>query len=137
MQHNRRKFLSKAALALAATGASAALLPASAADAPANNLFVHHVYFWLKNKDSKEDKAKLLEGLQALSKVKTIKMFHIGQPADTNRDVIDRSYALSWLLMFDNKVAQESYQVDPIHLDFIKAYSHLWERVVVYDSVDA
>src|SRR5919112_156193 len=105
MQHNRRKFLSKATLTLAATAASAALLPAAAADAPAKNMFVHHVYFWLKNSDSKEDKAKLLEGLQALSKVKTIKMFHIGQPADTNRDVIDRSYAVSWLLMFENKAA--------------------------------
>ena len=136
MQQNRRKFLSKAALTLAATGASATLLPAMAASTPANNIFVHHVYFWLKNKDSKEDKAKLLEGLKTLSKVKTIKMFHIGQPADTNRDVIDRSYAVSWLLMFENKAAQDSYQVDPIHLDFVKNYSHLWQKVVVYDSVD-
>jgi hypothetical protein len=137
MQQNRRKFLAKAALTLAATGASAALIPAMAASAPVKNMFVHHVYFWLKNKDSKEDKAKLLEGLQTLSQVKTIKMFHIGQPADTARDVIDRSYAVSWLLMFENKTAQDSYQVDPIHLDFIKNYSHLWQKVVVYDSVDA
>jgi hypothetical protein len=136
MQQNRRKFLSKAALTLAATGASATLLPAMAAKAPANNIFVHHVYFWLKNQDSKEDKAKLLEGLKALSGVKTVKMFHIGQPADTNRDVIDRSYAVSWLLMFENKAAQESYQVDPIHLNFVKNYSHLWQKVIVYDSVD-
>lgn len=136
MQQNRRKFLSKAALTLAATGASAALTPAIAGNAPAKGIFVHHVYFWLKKPDSKEDKAKLLEGLNGLSKVKTIKMFHIGQPADTNRDVIDRSYAVSWLLMFENKTAQDSYQVDPIHLDFVKNYSHLWQKVVVYDSVD-
>lgn len=135
MQQNRRKFLSKAALAVTASGASA-MLPAMAANAPAKNMFVHHVYFWLKNPDSKEDKAKLLEGLQGLSKVKTIKMFHVGQPADTNRDVIDRSYALSWLLIFENKAAQDSYQTDPIHLDFVKNYSHLWQKVIVYDSVD-
>ena len=135
MQQNRRKFLSKAAMTIAATGA-AATLPAMAAPAPAKSMFVHHVYFWLNNKDSQEDKAKLLEGLRGLSKVKTIKMFHIGQPADTNRDVIDRSYAVSWLLMFENKAAQESYQVDPIHLEFVKNYSHLWQKVVVYDSVD-
>ncbi|HEY8897922.1 MAG TPA: Dabb family protein, partial [Niastella sp.] len=57
------------------------------------NKFIHHVYFWLKNTDSREDRAKLVEGLQKLSKVQTIRSFHIGQPAGTSRDVIDSSYA--------------------------------------------
>jgi len=100
------------------------------------NKFIHHVYFWLKNAGSKEDKAKLVEGLQKLSKVTTIKWFHIGQPADTNRDVIERSYAISWCLLFDNAADQESYQSDPIHLKFVEECSHLWSKVIVYDSVD-
>jgi hypothetical protein len=100
------------------------------------DLFVHHVYFWLKEPQSKEAAAKLVEGLEGLSKVKTIKMFHIGRPADTNREVIDRSYAISWLVLFRNKADQDAYQVDPIHLKFVEQYSHLWSRVVVYDSVD-
>ena len=66
------------------------------------DIFVHHVYFWLKNKDSKDDLNKLIAGLKKLSAVKPIKQFHIGKPADTNRDVIDRSYAVSWLAFFDN-----------------------------------
>lgn len=122
-------------MGLAATGLFPALQAAGAQGT--KSMFVHHVYFWLKNPDSKEDKAKLLEGLRKLATVKTIENYHIGQPADTNRDVIDRSYAVSWLLMFKNKTAQDSYQVDPIHLEFIKNYSHLWQKVVVYDSVDA
>jgi Stress responsive A/B Barrel Domain len=100
------------------------------------NLFVHHVYFWLKEPQSKEVAAKLVEGLEGLSKVKTIQMFHIGKPADTNRDVIDRSYAISWLVLFKDKADQDAYQVDPIHLKFVEQYSHLWAKVVVYDSVD-
>jgi hypothetical protein len=131
---NRRSFLAKTSAAIAVAGASA-LIPAAAA-APAKNMFIHHVYFWLKQPASKEDRAKLVEGLNKLSQVSTIKMFHIGQPADTNRDVIDRSYAISWMLVFKDKAAQESYQTDPIHLAFIKNYSHLWSKVVVYDSVD-
>lgn len=134
MQQNRRTFLSRAALAVAATGAAS--LSAQAAATPAKAGFIHHVYFWLKNPDSKEDKAQLLEGLRTLSKVKSIQHFYIGQPADTNREVIDRSYAVSWLLFFTNKADQDRYQVDPIHLDFVKNYSHLWQKVVVYDSVD-
>jgi hypothetical protein len=104
---------------------------------PAKNMFVHHVYFWLKNPGSREDLAKLQEGLQKLSKVKTIRTFHIGRPADTNREVIDRSYAISWLLIFDSPEAQEQYQKDPIHLAFVADYASLWSKVIVYDSVDA
>lgn len=127
--------MSKTGLLAAAAGLTAVTGQAALA-APKKGLFVHHVYFWLKNPGSADDRAKLVEGLQKLSKVKTIKFFHIGQPADTNREVIDRSYALSWLAFFSNKAKQDSYQTDPIHLDFVKNYSHLWEKVVVYDSVD-
>jgi Stress responsive A/B Barrel Domain len=102
----------------------------------AKNMFVHHVYFWLKNPQSKDDKAKLVAGLEKLSRVKTIDMFHIGQPAGTNREVIDSSYAVSWLLVFKDKASQDLYQVDPIHLKFIEECSSLWQKVVVYDSID-
>ncbi len=102
----------------------------------AKNTFIHHVYFWLKNPTSESDRQKLIEGLQKLSKVKTIKSFHIGKPAATNRDVIDTSYSVSWMLMFEDAASQESYQVDPIHLNFVETCKDLWQKVVVYDSID-
>lgn len=104
---------------------------------PTQNVFVHHVYFWLANEGNKEDKKALIAGLQKLSTVKTIKFFHIGEPAGTNRDVIDTSYDVSWLLFFENKADQDSYQVDPDHLKFVAECKHLWKEVVVYDSVSA
>lgn len=100
------------------------------------NIFIHHVYFWLKNPGNATDRDKLVEGLTKLSKVKTIRQFHIGKPADTNREVIDTSYAVSWFVLFDNAKDQASYQTDPIHLKFVEDYSHLWQKVIVYDSVD-
>ena len=99
------------------------------------NLFIHHVYFWLENTGSKNDHAALLAGLQALSKVPSIKQFHIGVPADTNRDVIETSYEFSWLAVFNTKEEQDAYQVDPIHLHFVDTCKHLWKKVIVYDSV--
>ena len=99
-------------------------------------MFVHHVYFWLKNTGSVEDREALIAGLRKLSKVRTIREFHIGAPAGTSRDVIDTSYSVSWMLMFDTPEDQESYQVDPIHLQFVKECSSLWSKVVVYDSID-
>lgn len=100
------------------------------------DVFLHHVFFWLNNPSSKEDKDKLIEGLTKLSIVKTIKHFHIGQPAETNRGVIERSYAVSWFVQFDNAADQDSYQTDPVHLKFIDECKHLWSKVIVYDSVD-
>lgn len=136
LQHSRRSFLSALGKVAAFTGLASTLTAGAVQAKTPKKGFVHHVYFWLKNPDSQEDKAKLIEGLKKLSNVKTIREYHIGVPADTNREVIDSSYALSWLLMFDDKAAQDSYQTDPIHLAFVKEYSHLWDKVVVYDSVD-
>lgn len=99
--------------------------------------FVHHVYFWLNNPGSAEDWQQLKAGLEKLKAVKSIRMAHIGVPADTNRGVIDRSYSLSWLLFFDNAADQEGYQSDPIHLEFVRTCSHLWSKVLVYDSLPA
>ncbi len=99
------------------------------------NSFVHHVYFWLKNPDSKEDLQKLVEGLQALSVVKEIKAFHIGKPAPTNREVIDSSYAVSWLNVFETEEDERIYQSHPLHLKFIADCSMLWQKVIVYDSL--
>ena len=101
-----------------------------------NSTFIHHVYFWLNNPDSKTDFGQLVAGLHKLSAVKTIKTFNIGKPADTSRDVIDSSYSISWLLLFNNKADQDSYQTDPIHLKFVDECKHLWKKVVVYDTVN-
>jgi len=100
------------------------------------NVFVHHVYFWLKNPGNAEDQTKLIDGLRKLTKVSTIKSYQIGVPADTDRGVIDRSYSASWLLIFENKADQDSYQIDPLHLKFVEECSGLWSKVVVYDSVN-
>jgi len=100
------------------------------------NIFIHHVFFWLKNPNAKEDLDALVEGLNKLSNVQTIRQFHIGKPAATDRAVIDSSYSVSWCLIFNSAEDQDRYQVDPIHLNFVKECSHLWSKVVVYDSVD-
>jgi hypothetical protein len=100
------------------------------------NTFIHHVYFWLKNPESAADKAALVDGLKKLSKVETIRQFHIGEPADTHRDVIERSYSISWMLIFDSLEDEEIYQPHPIHKKFVEECSHLWSKVVVHDSVN-
>lgn len=132
---SRRNFIKTAATSAAALPLAGTISPESKPKTM-KNIFVHQVYFWLKNPGSESDKAKLIEGLNMLTKVKTIKSYHIGVPAGSSRDVVDGSYSISWLTIFKNKAAQDAYQVDPIHLKFVQDYKHLWSKVIVYDSID-
>src|SRR5579859_83896 len=97
---------------------------------------VHHVFFWLKDPTSTQDRDKLVEGLKTLSGIPVIRQLHIGLPAGTEeRDVVDASWQVSELMAFDDLAGQAAYQDHPIHLDFVRNYSHLWEKVTVYDAV--
>jgi len=97
---------------------------------------VHHVFFWLKNPNSKEDLAKLLSGIRGLAKIETVRGIHVGVPASTEkRDVIEASYSASELLFFDDVEGEKTYQVHPLHQKFIADHAHLWNRVMVFDSV--
>ena len=129
----RRKFIGEAVLAAGTVLVSSSFKTNKTME---DKNFIHHVYFWLKNAGSAEDTEKLIAGLKKLSNVKTIGSYHIGKPADTNREVIDRSYSVSWCLFFKNKADQDSYQTDPIHLKFVEECSSLWTKVIVYDSID-
>ncbi len=99
------------------------------------NLFIHHVYFWLKNPVTPEVRGRFEKGLNNLVTIDTIVDYNIGVPAGTNREVIDGSYTYSLLVTFKNRKDQDIYQTHPTHLKFIEDCSSLWERVVVYDSV--
>ncbi len=99
MNQNRRNFLSKIGIAALAAPFLSSFKNKSNSN-KMKNVFLHHVYFWLNNPASIEDRDKLAEGLTKLATVKSIKDFHIGKPADTNRDVIERGYAISWFVQF-------------------------------------
>ena len=132
-KQNRRKFITLSALL--GTGFSALAIPLLREKA--KKQVVHHVFFWLKNPGSKEDLNKLLEGLKTLKKIESVRKIHIGVPASTEqRSVVDSSYSASELLFFDDLAGQKKYQDHPVHLKFVETCSHLWEKVVVYDTVD-
>ncbi|MBD1383829.1 Dabb family protein [Mucilaginibacter rigui] len=136
---NRRKFITTAATVAAGTVVASAM-PSIIATKTMTNRYpiVHHALFWLKNPDSKEDRDKLVAGVKALGKIETIKELHVGIVASTEkRDVVDNSWGVSEVMFFADLEGQATYQNHPIHQEFIKKHSHLWEKVVVYDAIDA
>ncbi len=135
MSTSRRSFI--AAAATLAVSKAAPNAGASTAVTTYPKL-VHHVFFWLKNPESKEDLARLLAGLRTLTKIETVRGAHFGVPASTEkREVVDNSYSASEILFFDDAAGQKVYQDHVIHKKFVADCSHLWERVVVYDAVSA
>lgn|SRR4051812_12648376 len=134
MKQTRRTFIASAAVLSAGVASGMSL---TSMEKKPKKLLAHHVFFWLKNRDSKEDLAKLLEGLRTLEKIESVRAIHIGVPASTEpRPVVDSSYQASELILFDDVAGQDIYQVHPIHKKFVENYAHLWEKVIVYDSTD-
>jgi len=129
----RRKFIATTAL-----GTSLVLLNNSSNAAENINAeeITHYVLFWLKKDlDEKEinDFAGFFELLKAIPVVTTLRY---GRAAKTNqREVVDNSFTYNLVATFKNMADINVYENHPIHLDAIKKYSHLWDKVVVHDSV--
>lgn len=132
---NRRSFIRKIT-GLGITTALFSIAIPSRAKSPGKKYFIHHVFFWLKNPEDTEIRKTFEKALSELGTVETIQFLHIGKPADTNRDVIDNTYHYSFLAGFKDKKGHDVYQDHPVHDKFRNEYSHLWTKVLVYDSVN-
>ena len=101
---------------------------------PTDQTFVHNVYFWLKEGITAEEEKAFLTGLVSLKGIESIGQFYYGPPAGTPRDVVDNSYDYALSIHFNDKAAQDAYQVDPTHLAFVEKLADSWRKVQVYDN---
>ena len=101
-------------------------------------MFVHTVYFWLKDGTSEASRLQLLEDCRTLlSQIPTVRKLYAGPPANTPREVVDNSYACGLTVLFDDVAGHDVYQDHPLHLDFIERNKEHWARVQVYDHLHA
>jgi hypothetical protein len=106
-----------------------------------NNLIsglVHVVHFWVKPGVSESELKDFIQGVKGLANIEGVKQAHVGVAANSEkRDVVDNSFTVSEMLFFDDEAAEHKYQIHPDHKAFVDRFSHLWEKVVVQDSVSA
>lgn len=133
---NRRNFIRKIVAGLAAFGLISGSKQVTANETPMKNIFVHHVFFWLKEPNNPGARKNFEKGLHDLIKVPLIQSSHIGTPVESPREVVDDSFTYSYMAFFKSKEDQTTYQTHPIHLKFIDDCQHLWEKVIVYDAMD-
>jgi hypothetical protein len=93
----------------------------------------HNVYFWLKEGLSDSDLLEFEHGLDTLMMISLVINGYYGKPANTNRAVVDNTYAYGLTLTFKDTADHNLYQADPIHLAFVEKNSAKWTRVQVYD----
>lgn len=97
--------------------------------------FAHTVYFWLANPDNQKDRAAFETSLKKfLDHSAYAKTHFIGTPPRASRDVVDGSFTYSLIVTFESGDAQQKYQDEAPHKLFIEESSHLWTKVIVYDS---
>ena len=100
-------------------------------------MFVHSVYFWLRDDLTPAERARFVDGARSLTTIETVQHGMLGTPASTNREIIDRSYSYALVVMFADEAAHDAYQVDPVHDRFRETCGGSWKKIVIYDAVSA
>ena len=96
-------------------------------------MHVHNVYFWLDDGLTGHELASFQEGLAALIQDPAVHAGFFGPPAETCRDVVDRSYSFGLVLVFEDQAAHDVYQTGSVHLRFVADHAAKWTRALVYD----
>lgn len=96
-------------------------------------MFVHCVYFWLRDTLSDEESALFDEGVNSLTTIETVRHGYVGTPADTDRPIIDRTYTYGLVCVFDDEEGHDAYQDHPVHDAFRESCSTFWTDVKIYD----
>lgn len=97
-------------------------------------MFVHHVFFWLKEDLSSAEIDTFENTVKTLLTIDCVRFGDVGKPAATNRPVIDTTYSYSLLLVFESEADHDIYQSHPTHVTFVNTCSSFWSKVVIYDS---
>jgi hypothetical protein len=99
-------------------------------------MFIHTVYFWMKNNANEAHRRQLIDDARNyLGKIPTVRHLWAGVPAMTPRDVVDNSYGVGLTVVLDDSSGHDVYQVHELHKQFIERNKANWDRVQIYDFI--
>jgi len=98
-------------------------------------MFIHSVYFWLRNDLTPAERQRFEEGIRSLTTIDAVERGYIGQPAPTDRLVIERGYSHALILIFPDERAHDAYQEHPVHDRFREECSGYWSGIRIFDTI--
>ena len=98
------------------------------------SMLAHMVYFKLKEPTA-ENQQKMLAACDKYLTDHPGQVFYAaGTCASYDRPVNDRDFDIALQTVFQDRAAQDAYQVAPRHKQFIAENSPLWAKVRVFDA---
>src|SRR5215212_3363542 len=97
-------------------------------------MFSHVVIFWTDPSIPNAAEELIAGAQQLLRPIPGSSQFHIGRMVPSHRPVVDQSYQVALNLVFEDKKAQDAYQVHPLHVEFVETvFKRVCKKVEVYD----
>ena len=98
-------------------------------------MFIHSVYFWLRDDLAPAERQRFEDGIRSLAAIDTVERGYIGKPAPTDREVIERGYSHALILAFADQRAHDAYQVHPVHDRFREQCAGYWSGIRIFDTI--
>ncbi len=94
-----------------------------------------HVVIFFTDPNNPKAADELLAGCETfLRPIPGVLTYHAGRMVPSHRPVVDQSYQIALNLVFTDKQAQDTYQVHPLHLEFVeKVFKKFCSKAIVYD----
>ena len=99
---------------------------------------MHSVVFWLRTDAPAGTTAEIAAFYQQrIAPVAGVERVFVGSPAGTDRDVVDSTCQIMSSVVFESEAAATAWQTDPVHDEFRERFDPTFERVIVYDTIEA
>jgi hypothetical protein len=94
----------------------------------------HIVLCWLKTPGDAEQRRKLIETAHEFHKIPGVTLIAAGTPIASTRPVVDSSYDVGFVMMFDDEAAMQRYLEHPQHRQAVAdVLRPLTSKTVIYD----
>ena len=98
-------------------------------------MFIHSVYFWLREDISAAERQRFEAGIRSLVTIDSVVRGWVGKPAATDRPVIERGYSHALIVELADERAHDAYQVHPVHDLFREQCAGLWSGIRIFDTI--
>lgn len=95
----------------------------------------HIVLVWLKRPGNAADRATLIATAKKFqAEIQHIRHLSVGPAVPSDRDIVDDSFDVGFIMRFDSKEAMTAYEKHPVHVNTVKqTLMPLAKKVLVYD----